>query len=960
MSAYYVPNVDIRPDLDSIQHIISSINNSYVISIDSNAHSEVWFDRRNDERGDHLLNFISQNNMILLNNNESEPTFDSDRGQSTIDLTLISFNLINSVTDWQISDESSLSDHKFITFNLCGKVEKIVFNSTLIYNTRKANWNSFNDEMRSIILLLTSDLKNIKNEIELNNFINNFMQILTDVCNKSIPKLNQNRRSKGNKWWTSELTETRRTVNQCRRRYQRCRTTRRAKLKTEYFNVRDRYKKLIVLTRLKSWSEFVTNTTRDNPWGLIYEIAKNKLMNRTINELKTSSGDILTDSSAIASTLFNTFFPIDSQIPETQIHQSLKQKLNEMKANTYFDKNDDNEFTIEEVTGVINAQNSRKAPGEDGLTADIIKQLNNIDQQYLCNVYNKCLKFATFQKIWKSSVVKAIPKAGKSDYRDPNAYRPISLLSVLAKIFEKLIINRIVFYLRKNSLINECQFGFTPQRSTEDALQSLISFVKKGLERKGYVLVVSLDISGAFNYAWWPKILYQLRSKRCPNNLFKLIENYFCDRSAKLWYLNEQIERKLDIGTPQGSSSGPWYWNLCYDDIFDLTEDNIQINGFADDTVVMIYSEDILELQNRANNKLRQIYDWGTNNKLMFNVSKTNCTLFTRKLKYTKPVIEFGGERLELVEHFKYLGLIIDSKLSWRSHAHYIKVKATQVLNNLLKFARNQYGLNEKAIEIIYKGAVLPLISYGCSVWVNGIDRKFIVEPLETLQRQVALRIIKGYRTVSTDAANVLANLIPINLYLRSVAAKYYIKCNISHPIVNSYFENTNLELDRIQRPVDIRTLPHTALRYSIKTTEHNNYLFELYFAGTSATGGAGGGGAYAIYRNSELVLKEKMKSANYCTLFQIELWTMNKAFEKILQFEGLESVTIIVKSRTVFQSVLNANSTNPIINKIYNNYYKAIEKGILIQIMRSTAYQTINTKQYDNCLKRLCTRITE
>jgi hypothetical protein len=381
-----VPNVDIRPDLDSIQHIIHSINNSYIISIDSNAHSEVWFDRRNDERGDHLLNFISQNNMVLLNNNESEPTFDSDRGHSSIDLTLISFNLINSATDWQILDESSLSDHKYITFNLCEKVEKIVFNSTLIYNTRKANWNSFNDEMRSKIHLWTSDLKNIKNEIELNNFINNFMQILTDVCNKSIPKLNQNRRSKGNKWWTSELTEMRRTVNQCRRRYQRCRTKRRAQLKTEYFNIRDRYKNLIVLTRLKSWSEFVTDSTRDNPWGLIYKIAKNKLMNRTITELKTSSGDILTNSSAIASTLFNTFFPIDSQIPEIQTHRFLKQKLIEMKANTDFDNNDDNEFTVEEVTGVINGQNSRKAPGEDGLTADIIKQLNNIDRQYLCNV----------------------------------------------------------------------------------------------------------------------------------------------------------------------------------------------------------------------------------------------------------------------------------------------------------------------------------------------------------------------------------------------------------------------------------------------------------------------------------------------------------------------------------------------------------------------------------------------
>jgi hypothetical protein len=135
-------------------------------------------------------------------------------------------------------------------------------------------------------------------------------------------------------------------------------------------------------------------------------------------------------------------------------------------------------------------------------------------------------------------------------------------------------------------------------------------------------------------------------------------------------------------------------------------------------------------------------------------------------------------------------------------------------------------------------------------------------------------------------------------------------------------------------------------LRYSIKTTQQNNYLFELYFAGTSATGSAGGGGAYGLYRNSQLVLKKKIKSPNYCTLFQIELWIMNKAFEEILQFRGLESVTIFVKSRTVFQSVLNTNSTNPIINKIHNNYYKAIEKGIVIEM--NNEIESISNNKYE------------
>jgi hypothetical protein len=109
-------------------------------------------------------------------------------------------------------------------------------------------------------------------------------------------------------------------------------------------------------------------------------------------------------------------------------------------------------------------------------------------------------------------------------------------------------------------------------------------------------------------------------------------------------------------------------------------------------------------------------------------------------------------------------------------HIDYIKSKTTQITNNLLVFAKNKFGLNHKSVEAIYKGAILPIVSYACSVWVKGVDKKVIKRKLQSIQRLIALRITKAYKTVSNEALDVIANLIPIDLYLKKTAINYFIK----------------------------------------------------------------------------------------------------------------------------------------------------------------------------------------
>ncbi len=265
---------------------------------------------------------------------------------------------------------------------------------------------------------------------------------------------------------------------------------------------------------------------------------------------------------------------------------------------------------------------------------------------------------------------------------------------------------------------------------------------RKGKKKKGFVLVIGVDIVGAFNNAWWAKILYELRKKKCPKNLFLLSKSYFSVRKAKLWYLNVEVIRELTVGCPQGSACGPWFWNTFYDDALKLKlNEEKEIEGIADDTTLEIYADTIEELEMGANRALELLCEWAHINKLEFNASKTICVLFTKRQNYREPEIFLNNEKLKLSPSFKHLGVYLDSKLNFKTHAKYIKTKTSLFVMNLLRFAKLKYGLNARALETTYKSAVLPIISYACSTWFECIDKKGVQKPLITLQRQIAFRI---------------------------------------------------------------------------------------------------------------------------------------------------------------------------------------------------------------------------
>jgi Reverse transcriptase (RNA-dependent DNA polymerase). len=162
---------------------------------------------------------------------------------------------------------------------------------------------------------------------------------------------------------------------------------------------------------------------------------------------------------------------------------------------------------------------------------------------------------------WKRVKLIPITKPEKERSEDVSKFRPISLLNVGGKIVEKVLINRINHVFSRN-FMNNYQYGFTPQRSTIDAAMEMKVFVRNGLAAGDDIVLVSLDVKGAFDAAWWPSILNWLRECDCPRNLYDLTKSYLSQRAATLSTNNVRMEEDVSRGCSQGSCCGPGLWNI--------------------------------------------------------------------------------------------------------------------------------------------------------------------------------------------------------------------------------------------------------------------------------------------------------------------------------------------------------------------------------------------------------------
>lgn len=182
-------------------------------------------------------------------------------------------------------------------------------------------------------------------------------------------------------------------------------------------------------------------------------------------------------------------------------------------------------FRTEELLEANNTIALGKAPGVDGIGPEIVRYVVRRYPTTMLRLYEEYRRARIFPTEWKVGKAVLIPKGGDKDPRQAKSYRPITLLPVLGKLYEKLINKRLTEYLRESGGLSDRQYGFREGVGTMDALLELKDTVTGS--PKTYVIGLFLDIAGAFDNAWWPGILCRLGEIRCPADIHAILQDYF-------------------------------------------------------------------------------------------------------------------------------------------------------------------------------------------------------------------------------------------------------------------------------------------------------------------------------------------------------------------------------------------------------------------------------------------------
>ena len=362
----------------------------------------------------------------------------------------------------------------------------------------------------------------------------------------------------------------------------------------------------------------------------------------------------------------------------------------------------------------------------------ILKSFKEFFSVWLSKLVNQCFSSGIFPDILK--VAKITPLHKKDSKLDHLNYRPISLLSVFSKIYEKVIYSRTYHFLNANKLINISQFGFRSNHSTNHALINITKRIKSLVDTGQYVCGIFIDLEKAFSTLCEKLNYYGLRGN--VNNLF---QSYLSDRKQYVSIKGSDSDIKdVSCGVPQGSSLGPLLF-LIYINDFKLCLNKCDSGHFADDTFIMYSNTKLKSIETIINTELKSVSKWLQLNKLSLNTNKTELIFFhsrQRLINYEGISIKFNGKKLHPVDHVKYLGMYIDKYLSWDFHILQLSKKLSRA-NGILSKLRHNASI-ETCLQVYY-AIFYSHVIYSCNVW--GLTSEENIKKIEVLQKK-CLRIM--------------------------------------------------------------------------------------------------------------------------------------------------------------------------------------------------------------------------
>lgn len=766
IGAYFPGSKLNKPKLEKFKNeirLLTASRTSYLICGDLNAKHRFWNCFKANQAGRILYDLMNIRNFLIHfpSTHTHYPSQSSRVNPSTIDIVLS--NGITIPSNLRVIQDFS-SDHLPVEFELeFGSRTHYVVQKRRCYS--KANWPTYKKLIENDINLLS--VSNILNKTEIDDSLTKIIELIKSAEAIAIPLVNIQLDS-------PKLTQDILTLiskrNWKRRQWQRIRSP---ILKND----------LNILTKLIS---FKIKNHKNHVWNTQLSQFQNNsrqlwratkfLKNRSnrLPPLKDGLGKTLLTDLEKANEIGKTFCKAhhithqDHSVMQTTVNSSFQ------NINFFMQENSDSSLPKpKELAYLIRNLKAKKCPGDDQINNILLKQLPKKAIVYLTQIYRACMRLSYFPDRFKHAKVIPIPKPGK-DLAISSSYRPISLLSSLSKLLEKIIQKRINNVIHSNNIFLNTQFGFRSGHSTNHQLLRVTKHVREKFQNGLSTGMLTFDVEKAFDGVWHKALLHKMFQLKFPLHLIKMIKSFLFARSFYVSVGNEKSGAfHIVAGVPQGSVLSPILYNIFTSDI-KLPPNTCEIALFADDTAFYYSHKNPSKIISHLNNACNYLTDYCSKWKIKLNASKTQATFFTRrKCQRFLPTdqVKILNSSIPWKSELKYLGVSLDKTLTFQQHTKIAAEKALKYMGILYPLLNRKSKLNRFNKITLYKIVIQSILLYACPVW--GSCARTHINKLQLVQNK-CLKIILNlpYDHPTTDVHR-LSNVPLISQQLQKICNNF-------------------------------------------------------------------------------------------------------------------------------------------------------------------------------------------
>lgn len=876
VSAYSSPSQKLEDTILELNFICNKAKSSPIfISADLNAHHQSWGYKDINARGWTLLDFTRANHLIF--HNDKSTTYEHYGATGAPDVSLSNSLPPLDNIHWHVRKEDvTHSPHFFIEISIH---ESPTLNFTTKFSNSRRRILRFLDALQENFGAHELDIREAQDRHHLDLATNRLFDTITSKGNKFL-RVSRARKNYFDNWWCKELEVARRKTRASKKKFLRANDDNREVLRIIFHRNRAIYSKLIRKYKKNSWEKFCTLAT--DPFGTFY---KATVKHSSFSPQIFVSPDQNLSIREQAKLQLQHFFPNDSENHQDSSSDSTRQNFHQ---NVFYP--DTNEISFGEVWRIASFLNKKKAPGIDAVNNVVLQALLKRFPTIFTLLFNKCIQLSYFPRHFKKSHVLFFLKKD----RDPSyasSYRPIHLLSTIGKLLEKVICQRISYYLDKSNVLSPYQFGFRHGRSTEQAMMAIKNEILCQKSKRHNIAIITLDIQGAFDNINHNIITSQLHNLPIPTNLADMMTSILSDRTVQIDTPEGPVLHTITKGCPQGSCSGPLLWNIFINDLLQQNwPKNVKVQAYADDLIVIVSGPAVERTGTTATITLNSINTWLQQRDLKIAAEKTSFLWISSK---RPPSIKIGDQFIKKKSQVKILGVIFDDQLNWYGHIAEISNKINALLPKLWCSAGKNWGINMQMRRTLYLAVAQRIIVYGAVIWGAHLTEEQ-GRRIDSIQRGCLLYILKAYSTSPTNALQVVTGLPPLRLFVEFEAKKGLLcrnKTNIQ--LQNGTFVGHLQLQSNVTGWTEHPAISPTDVQISTISSEDRitsvDDEISIYTDGSKTESGVAA--AFVIYKANDILFRWSCKLHNNNTVFQSELFAIYMACRKAMELGGKTTI---------------------------------------------------------------------